>query len=78
VGAHEHHPRRTQERGRDERGERGGYQAYIGAAVVSLWIRDKYERLRRRRKALACMRGIAERYPRMFAHWKWVTAASLV
>jgi hypothetical protein len=27
-------------------------------------------------KASACMQGIATRYPRMFAHWKWVTAAS--
>jgi RNA-directed DNA polymerase len=47
-------------------------------AYLVRWIRDKYERLRRRRKAFACMRGIAERHPRMFAHWKWVTAASLV
>jgi RNA-directed DNA polymerase len=47
-------------------------------AYLVRWIRDKYERLRSRRKALRCMRGIAERYPRMFAHWKWVTAASLV
>jgi RNA-directed DNA polymerase len=47
-------------------------------AYLVRWIRDKYERLRRRRKALACMRGITERYPRMFTHWKWVTTASLV
>jgi 3'-phosphoadenosine 5'-phosphosulfate (PAPS) 3'-phosphatase len=46
-------------------------------AYLVRWIRDKYERLRSRRKALACIRGIADRYPRMFAHWKWVTAASL-
>ncbi|WP_220449766.1 group II intron maturase-specific domain-containing protein [Nonomuraea longispora] len=24
----------------------------------------------------ACLRGIAVRYPRMFAHWAWITAAS--
>jgi RNA-directed DNA polymerase len=47
-------------------------------AYLVRWIRDKYERPRRRRKALGCMRGITERYPRMFAHWKWVTAVSLV
>jgi RNA-directed DNA polymerase len=33
-------------------------------AYLVRWIRDKYERLRSRRKALRCMRGIAERYPR--------------
>jgi hypothetical protein len=41
-------------------------------------MRDKYKRLRRRRKAFECMQGIAVRHPRMFAHWTWVTAASLV
>jgi RNA-directed DNA polymerase len=46
-------------------------------AYLVRWIRDKYKRLRRRRKAFECMRGIAVRHPRMFAHWTWVTAASL-
>jgi hypothetical protein len=46
-------------------------------AYLVRWIRDKYKRLRRRRKAFECMRGIAERHRRMFAHWTWVTAASL-
>ncbi|MGH3381198.1 MAG: hypothetical protein ACRDP6_41350 [Actinoallomurus sp.] len=45
-------------------------------AYLLRWIRDKYKRLRQRRKAFACMQGIATRYPRMFAHWIWVTAAS--
>jgi RNA-directed DNA polymerase len=46
-------------------------------AYLVRWIRDKYKRLRQRRKAVECMHGIAVRYPRMFTHWKWVTAASL-
>jgi group II intron reverse transcriptase/maturase len=45
-------------------------------AYLVRWIREKYRRLSRRRKAAACMQGIAMRYPRMFAHWKWVTVAS--
>ncbi|WP_222721711.1 group II intron maturase-specific domain-containing protein [Actinomadura sp. HBU206391] len=47
-------------------------------AYLVRWIRDKYKRLRRRRKAFECMQGIAVRHPRMFTHWTWVTAASLV
>jgi hypothetical protein len=47
-------------------------------AYLVRWIREKYKRLSRRRKAFECMQGIAVRYPRMFAHWKWVTAASLL
>lgn len=45
-------------------------------AYLVRWIREKYRRLSRRRKALACLRGIAMRYPRMFAHWAWITAAA--
>jgi RNA-directed DNA polymerase len=46
-------------------------------AYLVRWIRDKYKRLSRRRKALQYTLGIAERHPRLFAHWAWVTAASL-
>jgi RNA-directed DNA polymerase len=46
-------------------------------AYLVRWIRDKYKRLRQRRKAVERMHGIAVRYPRMFTHCKWVTAASL-
>jgi RNA-directed DNA polymerase len=37
-------------------------------AYLVHWIRDKYERLKKKRRAFECMREIAERYPRMFAH----------
>ncbi|MDX6428098.1 MAG: hypothetical protein QOE54_464 [Streptosporangiaceae bacterium] len=42
-------------------------------AYLVHWIRDKYERLKKKRRAFECMREIAERYSRMFAHWKWVS-----
>ena len=35
-------------------------------------IRKKYKRLRGKKKARECWQGITERYPLMFAHWKWV------
>lgn len=43
----------------------------INAYLVH-WIRKKYKRLRTKKKAMKCWRGAIERYPRMFAHWKWV------
>jgi hypothetical protein len=39
------------------------------------WIRKKYKRLRRSRKASQCLRRITQQYPRMFAHWRWVAGA---
>ena len=41
-------------------------------AYLVRWIRKKYKRLRAKKKAMRCWRGAVERYPRMFAHWKWV------
>lgn len=41
-------------------------------AYLVRWIRKKYKRLRAKRKAFKCWRGIVQRFPRMFAHWKWV------
>jgi group II intron reverse transcriptase/maturase len=41
-------------------------------AYLMRWIRKKYKRLRGKKKARECWQGITERYPRMFAHWKWV------
>jgi aryl-alcohol dehydrogenase-like predicted oxidoreductase len=38
--------------------------------------RQKYKKLAALRKALRKMWEIAERYPRMFAHWRWSTIAS--
>ncbi|WP_254898190.1 group II intron reverse transcriptase/maturase [Kitasatospora sp. NA04385] len=41
-------------------------------AYLVRWIRKKYKRLAAKRKALAKLREIAQRYPRMFAHWHLV------
>ena len=45
--------------------------ARINAYLVR-WIRKKYQRLRVKKKAMKCWQGAVERYPRLFAHWKWV------
>jgi len=42
------------------------------------WIRKKYKRLQGKKKALQCWQGITGRYPRMFAHWKWVPSVQRV
>jgi len=47
-------------------------------AYLVRWIRKKYKRLRAKRKAFRCWRGIVERSPRMFAHWKWVPSVPSV
>lgn len=39
-------------------------------AYLMRWIRKKYKRLAGKKKALAKLREIAKRYPRMFAHWR--------
>ena len=46
-------------------------------AYLVRWIRQKYKRLAGRRKALAKLVEIAQRYPRMFAHWRLTTDAVL-
>jgi RNA-directed DNA polymerase len=48
--------------------------ARINAYLVR-WIRNKYKRLQGSKKAHRKLLEIAERYPRMFAHWKWVSFA---
>lgn len=40
-------------------------------AYLVRWIRKKYRRLAGKRKALAKLREIAQRYPRMLAHWRF-------
>jgi hypothetical protein len=35
------------------------------------WIRKKYKRLRRYRKAKAAWQRITKQYPLFFAHWAW-------
>ncbi|MER6386449.1 group II intron reverse transcriptase/maturase [Streptomyces sp. NPDC001250] len=44
-------------------------------AYLVRWIRRKYKRLAAKRKAIAKMQEIAQRYPRMFAHWRCTSAA---
>jgi group II intron reverse transcriptase/maturase len=41
-------------------------------AYLMRWIREKYKRLRRFRKAKSCWQRIISQYPRLFAHWAWV------
>ncbi|MER5214763.1 group II intron maturase-specific domain-containing protein [Streptomyces sp. NPDC002838] len=40
------------------------------SAYLVRWIRQTYKRLAAKRKAIAKMQEIAQRYPRMFAHWR--------
>jgi group II intron reverse transcriptase/maturase len=43
-------------------------------AYLVRFLRRKFERLRRRRKALACWTRITQQQPTLFAHWAWSTA----
>jgi len=43
-------------------------------AYLVRFLRRKFERLRRRRKALACWERITHQQPTLFAHWAWSTA----
>jgi RNA-directed DNA polymerase len=47
-------------------------------AYLIRWIRNKYKRLRAKKKAFRCWQGIVQRYPRMFAHWEWTASAPAV
>jgi RNA-directed DNA polymerase len=47
-------------------------------AYLVRWIRKKYQRLRARKKAMACWQGITVRYPHLFAHWRWVPSVPRV
>ena len=49
----------------------------INAHLVR-WIRKKYKRLRAKKKAFRCWRGIVKRAPRLFAHWEWVPSVPSV
>ncbi|MFJ9753137.1 group II intron maturase-specific domain-containing protein [Streptomyces chartreusis] len=46
-------------------------------AYLVRWIRRKYRRLALLRRAIAKFQKIAQRYPRMFAHWPDTTLAAL-
>jgi RNA-directed DNA polymerase len=43
-------------------------------AYLLRWVRNKYRRLRARRKAHSAWNGVTQRYPRFFAHWAWTAA----
>ena len=45
-------------------------------AYLVRWIRQKYKRLAAKRKAIVKLREIAQRHPRMFAHWRRTTSAA--
>jgi RNA-directed DNA polymerase len=51
--------------------------ARVNAYLVR-WIRKKYKRLKAKKKAFRCWRGIVKRCPRMFAHWEWVPSVPSV
>ena len=40
-------------------------------AYLVRWIRKRYKRLRGFKKAKACSDGITNRYPNLFAHWRY-------
>jgi RNA-directed DNA polymerase len=47
-------------------------------AYLVRWIRQKYKRLAAKRKATAKLREIAQRDPRMFAHWRLTVDAAQI
>jgi group II intron reverse transcriptase/maturase len=47
-------------------------------AYLLRWVRNKYRRLRGRKKAQKAWIGVTQRYPRFFAHWAWVNMPPVV
>ncbi|MFB7918288.1 group II intron maturase-specific domain-containing protein [Streptomyces sp. NPDC056061] len=47
-------------------------------AYLVRWIRQKCKRLAAKRKAIAKMQEIAQRYPRIFAHWRCTPTVNAV
>ena len=47
-------------------------------AYLVRWTRKKYKRLKAKKKAFRCWRGIVQRQPRLFAHWEWVPSVPSV
>lgn len=43
-------------------------------AYLLRWVRNKYRRLRTRKKAHGKWNEVTKRYPRFLAHWVWVTS----
>jgi hypothetical protein len=70
------------------RGWMNYYGAFNRSAMYSLlqrinaylirWIRSKYNGCGRRRKRSGAGGGFVQRFPRMFAHWKWTASAPAV
>ena len=64
------------------------YGAFYRSALCSLlarinaylmrWLRNKYKRLRAKKDAFRCWQGIVQRFPAMFAHWKWIPSVPAV
>ena len=46
-------------------------------AYILRWARKKYRRLRSFKRALAWWKGVAQRDPDLFAHWRWTTVCWL-
>jgi RNA-directed DNA polymerase len=44
-------------------------------AYLMRWVRCKYRRLKTLKKAYRAYTGITRAYPRLFAHWQWVSSA---
>ena len=44
-------------------------------AYLVRWIRKKYKRLQGAHRAHRKLREITGKYPRLFAHWRWVPSA---
>ncbi|MGW1848322.1 group II intron reverse transcriptase/maturase [Streptomyces sp. NPDC001966] len=44
-------------------------------AYLMRWIRRKYRRFRRYKRAHACWQRVTRQQPRLFAHWAWTAAA---
>jgi hypothetical protein len=48
-------------------------------AYLVRWIRKKYKRLRaKKKKAFRSWQGIVQRFPRLLAHWVWVSSVPAV
>jgi len=47
-------------------------------AYLMRWSRNKYKRLRSRKRAEAQWQTVVTLRPRFFAHWVWVTSVPLV
>ncbi|WP_433445320.1 reverse transcriptase domain-containing protein [Nonomuraea sp. CA-141351] len=47
-------------------------------AYLMRWVRSKYKRLRARKKAHQAWLRVTKQYPRLFAHWRWITTMPAV